>query len=98
MKTAFTGGRATPDASCACGPPIAPEKLLQAMSLQAFYSVRSERQLMERIEFYPLFRWFVGLGGDDPVWDHSSFSKNRDRLLQGEMRSNFWPQCCRSRE
>ena len=62
-------------------PSIAPEKLLRAMLLQAFYSVRSERQLMERIEFDLLFRWFVGIGIDDPVWDHSTFSKNRDRLV-----------------
>ena len=55
-------------------PSIAPEKLLRAMLLQAFYSIRSERQLMERIEFDLLFRWFVGLGIDDPVWDHSTFS------------------------
>ena len=65
-------------------PGIAPEKLLRAMLLQAFYGVRSERQLMERMEFDLLFRWFVGLGVDDPVWDHSTFSKNRDRLLEGE--------------
>ena len=58
-------------------PSIPPEKLLRAMLLQAFYSVRSERQLMERIEFDLLFRWFVGIGIDDPVWDHSSFSTNR---------------------
>lgn len=64
-------------------PSIAPEKLLRAMLLQAFYSIRSERQLTERIEFDLLFRWFVGLGVDDPVWDHSSFSKNRDRMLEG---------------
>ncbi len=49
------------------------------MLLQAFYSVRSERQLMERTEYDLLFRWFVGLGVDEPVWDHSTFSKNRDR-------------------
>src|SRR5713226_6298849 len=66
-------------------PSIAPEMLLRAMLLQAFYSVRSERQLMERLEFDLLFRWFVGLGIDDPVWDHSVFSKNRDRLLDGEI-------------
>src|ERR1044071_8243004 len=59
------------------------------MLLQAFYSVRSERQLMERIEFDLLFRWFVGLGVDDPVWDHSTFSKNRDRLLEGAVASRF---------
>ena len=66
-------------------PSIPPEKLLRAMLLQAFYSIRSERQLMERLEFDLLFRWFVGLGIDDVVWDHSTFSKNRERLLEGEV-------------
>jgi transposase len=70
-------------------PSIAPEKLLRGMLLQAFYGVRSERQLMERMEFDLLFRWFVGLGVDDPVWDHSSFSKNRDRLLEGQIAAKF---------
>src|SRR5580693_8530830 len=70
-------------------PSIAPEKLLRAMLLQAFYGVRSERQLMERVEFDLLFRWFVGLGVDDPVWDHSTFSKNRDRLLEGDIAAKF---------
>jgi transposase len=66
-------------------PSIPPERLLRALLLQAFYGIRSERQLMERMEFDLLFRWFVGLGIDDPVWDHSTFSKNRDRLLEGEI-------------
>jgi transposase len=70
-------------------PSIAPEKLLRAMLLQALYGIRSERQLMERLEFDLLFRWFVGLGVDDPVWDHSTFSKNRDRLLEGEIAAKF---------
>ena len=70
-------------------PSIPPERLLRAMLLQAFYGVRSERQLMERLEFDLLFRWFVGLGVDDPVWDHSVFSKNRDRLLDGEIAAKF---------
>ncbi|MEF2074957.1 IS5 family transposase, partial [Consotaella aegiceratis] len=70
-------------------PSIAPEMLLRAMLLQAFYSIRSERQLMERLEFDLLFRWFVGLGIDDPVWDHSTFSKNRDRLLDGAIAAKF---------
>ena len=70
-------------------PSIAPEKLLRALLLQAFYSIRSERQLMERLEFDLLFRWFVGLGIDDAVWDHSVFSKNRDRLLEGEIADKF---------
>ena len=70
-------------------PSIPPEMLLRAMLLQAFYSIRSERQLMERLEFDLLFRWFVGLGVDDPAWDHSTFSKNRDRLLEGEIAARF---------
>ncbi len=70
-------------------PSISPEKLLRAMLLQAFYSIRSERQLMERLDFDLLFRWFVGLGVDDPVWDHSTFSKNRDRLLDGDVAAKF---------
>lgn len=70
-------------------PSIAPERLLRAMLLQAFYGIRSERQLMERMEFDLLFRWFVGLGVDDPAWDHSSFTKNRDRLLEGEIAAKF---------
>ncbi len=70
-------------------PGIAPERLLRALLLQCFYSVRSERQLMERLDFDLLFRWFVGLGVDDPVWDASTFSKNRDRLLAGEVAQRF---------
>jgi len=70
-------------------PSIPPEMLLRAMLLQAFYSVRSERQLMERLEFDLLFRWFVGLGIDEPAWDHSTFSKNRDRLLDGDIAAHF---------
>jgi transposase len=66
-------------------PSIPPEKLLRAMLLQAFYSIRSERQLMERLEFDLLFRWFVGMGVDDAGWDHSTFSKNRERLLEGDI-------------
>ena len=70
-------------------PSIPPERLLRAMLLQAFYSIRSERQLMERLEFDLLFRWFVGLGIDSSVWDHSTFSKNRDRLLEGDVARRF---------
>lgn len=70
-------------------PSIPPQMLLRAMLLQAFYSIRSERQLMERLEFDLLFRWFVGLGIDDVVWDHSVFSKNRDRLLEGDIAAKF---------
>ena len=70
-------------------PSIPPEQLLRAMLCQAFYSIRSERQLMERLEYDLLFRWFVGLGVDDAVWDHSTFSKNRDRLLAGDIAAKF---------
>jgi transposase len=63
-------------------PSIAPEKLLRAMLLQVLYSVRSERQLVEQISYNLLFRWFVGLSIDDAVWNHSVFSKNRDRLIE----------------
>jgi transposase len=70
-------------------PSIAPEKLLRALLLQAFYSIRSERQLMEQLDYNLLFRWFVGLGVDDPVWDVTVFTKNRDRLLAGEIAAKF---------
>ena len=70
-------------------PGIAPEKLLRALLLQAFYSIRSERQLMEQLEFNLLFRWFVGLGIDDGVWDATVFTKNRERLLAGDVASRF---------
>jgi hypothetical protein len=59
---------------------IAPEKLLRALLLQAFYGVRSERQLMEQVGYNMLFRWFIGLSMDAPVWDVTVFTKNRDRL------------------
>ncbi len=68
-------------------PGIAPEKLLRALLLQAFYSIRSERQLMEQLEFNLLFRWFVGI--DDRVWDATVFTKNRERLLAGDVASRF---------
>ena len=70
-------------------PSIPPEKLLRAMLLQAFYSIRSERLLMERLEYDLLFRWFVGIGVDEAAWDHSTFSKNRDRLLAGDIAAKF---------
>lgn len=70
-------------------PSIPPEKLLRAMLLQAFYSIRSERLLMERLEYDLLFRWFVGIGIDDAAWDHSVFSKNRARLLEGDIAAKF---------
>ena len=66
-------------------PSIAPEKLLRASLLQAFYSIRSERQLMEQLDYNLLFRWFVGLAMDAPIWDASTFSKNRERLLAGDV-------------
>jgi transposase len=70
-------------------PSIPPEQLLRALLLQAFYSIRSERQLMEQLNYNLLFRWFVGLGVDDPVWLPTVFSKNRDRLLAGEVAAEF---------
>ena len=70
-------------------PSIPPEKLLRALLLQAFYSIRSERQLMEQLDYNLLFRWFVGLPMDAPVWDASVFSKNRDRLLEGDIAAKF---------
>jgi transposase len=70
-------------------PSIAPERLLRALLLQAFYSVRSERQLMEQLDYNLLFRWFVGLGLDAAVWDVTVFTKNRDRLLEGEIAAKF---------
>ena len=70
-------------------PSIPPEKLLRALLLQAFYSVRSERQLMEQLSYNLLFRWFVGLSVDEPVWDPTVFSKNRDRLLEGDIARAF---------
>ena len=70
-------------------PSIAPEKLLRASLLQAFFSVRSERQLMEQLAYNLMFRWFVGLGIDDPVWDATVFTKNRDRLLDAEVAAKF---------
>jgi transposase len=71
-------------------PSIPPEKLLRALLLQAFFSVRSERQLMEQLDYNLLFRWFVGLGVDDPVWDVTVFTKNRERLLKGEVAAAFF--------
>jgi transposase len=69
---------------------IAPEYMLRALLLQAFYSIRSERQLVEQIDYNLLFRWFVGLGMDDAVWNHAVFSKNRDRLLNSEVAQQFF--------
>jgi transposase len=68
---------------------IPPERLLRAALLQAFFSIRSERLLMEQLDYNLLYRWFVGLGVDDAVWDHSVFSKNRDRLLEADVAAKF---------
>src|ERR1700724_3754529 len=69
---------------------IAPEKLLRALLLQAFFSVRSERQLMEQLTYNMMFRWFVGLSMDAPVWDVTVFTKNRERLLRGDVAAKFF--------
>ena len=71
-------------------PSIPPERLLRGVLLQIFYSVRSERMLMEQMNYNLLFRWFVGLEMDEPVWDHAVFSKNRDRLLNHEVAQKFF--------
>ncbi len=68
---------------------IPPERLLRALLLQAFYTIRSERQLMEQLEYNLLFRWFIGLSVDDPVWDVTVFTKNRDRLLEADVSKKF---------
>lgn len=73
-------------------PPIPPEQLLRALLLQIFHTVRSERQLMEQLNYDLLFRWFVGLAMDDPLWDTTVFSKNRDRLLEGDIAAAFFQQ------
>jgi transposase len=71
-------------------PSIPLERLLRALLLQVFYSVRSERLLMEQLDYNLLFRWFVGLEIDEPVWNHAVFSKNRDRLLNHELAQQFF--------
>jgi transposase len=73
-------------------PSIPPERLLRASLLQAFYTIRSERQLMEQLDYNLLYRWFVGLGIDDPVWVPTVFSKNRDRLLEADVARQFLKQ------
>ena len=77
------------DSAIGC-PSIPPERLLRTSLLQIFYTVRSARQLMEQLDFSLLFRWFVGLGMDDPVWDHSTFTQNRNRLLTEELTRDFF--------
>ena len=71
-------------------PSIAPEKLLRALLLQVLYTIRSERQLMEQLDYNMLYRWFVGLNMDDPMWDVTVFTKNRERLLKGEIAQGFF--------
>ena len=71
-------------------PSIAPEYILRALLLQVFFSIRSERLLVEQIDYNLLFRWFVGLGMDDGVWNHAVFSKNRERLLTSEVAQRFF--------
>ena len=71
-------------------PSIPPEKLLRALLLQALYTIRSDRQLMEQLDYNLLFRWFVGLGMDDAVWSPTTFTKNRDRLLDGDIAAAFF--------
>src|SRR4029453_12757761 len=71
-------------------PAVPPEQLLRALLLQALYTIRSERQLMEQLDYNLLFRWFVGLGMDDRVWSPTTFSKNRDRLLRGDIAQAFF--------
>jgi transposase len=73
-------------------PSIAPERLLKALLLQLLYSVRSERMLIEQLDYNLLFRWFVGLGVDDPVWHPTTFTQNRDRLLAQEISRKFFAQ------
>jgi transposase len=69
---------------------IPPERLIRAQLLQVLYSIRSERQLVEQIQYNLLFRWFVGLTIDDTVWDHSTFSVNRDRLIENDVMGNLF--------
>src|SRR5256712_4656315 len=71
-------------------PSIAPEKLLRALLLQVLYTIRSERMLMEQLDYNLLFRWFVGLSMDDRIWDPTVFTKNRDRLLRGQIALLFF--------
>ncbi|TSJ82870.1 transposase, partial [Chitinimonas sp. BJB300] len=76
--------------ACTGRPSISPERLLRALLLQVLYTIRSERLLVEQLDYNLLFRWFVGLGIDDPIWDHSTFSANRDRLLEQTLLREFF--------
>src|SRR3569623_1954390 len=71
-------------------PSIPPEQLLRALLLQALYTIRSERQLMEQLDYNLLFRWFMGLSMDARVWSPTTFTKNRDRLLRGDIAQGFF--------
>src|SRR5215471_1475503 len=71
-------------------PSIPPERLLRALLIQCFYGIRSERLLIEQLQYNLLFRWFVGLGMEDPVWAPTTFTKNRDRLLAGDIARAFF--------
>jgi transposase len=73
-------------------PSIAPEQLLRALLVMVLYSIRSERRLMEELEYNRLYRWFVGLSQDEPVWDATTFSKNRERFIDGEVARRFFEQ------
>jgi len=84
--------------SCQGRASIAPERPLRALLLQVFYSIRSERMLMGQMEYNLLFRWFVGLNMDDQVWDASTFSQNRKRLLRSEVAQGFFDQVRRQAE
>ena len=79
-------------------PSIAPEKLLRSLLLQVLYSIRSERMLAEQLDYNLLFRWFVGLSMDDPIWDHSTYSKNRDRILNTDIAVEFLRHICKQAE
>ena len=79
-------------------PSIPPEQLLRALLLQPLYTVRSERQLMEQINYNLLFRWFVGLSIDNPVWDATTFCKNRTGFWTATLHASSWPACWTCRE
>ena len=78
--------------ACEGRPSVPPEQLLSALLLQVFYGIRSKRQLIEQLNYNLLFRWFVGLSPDDPVWDATTFTKNRERLQGGDVFQKFMSQ------
>src|SRR6201982_1705268 len=78
-------------------PSIAPERLLRSLLLQVFYSVRSERMLIEQLQYNMLFRWFVGMEMDEAVWNHAVYSKNRERLLNEEIAESFFQRVQRAK-